>query len=81
MSKKNNNVFTALIELFNRIADELETTNSYLFGIGGELAEQNEHLKDVVDRLEFIAVTLDSLAEKPAKPTEAKLPTETYQPV
>jgi len=81
MSKKDSGLIISLINAFNKIADELETTNSYLFGIGGELAQHNETLEAINSRLEFIAVTLDSLTEKPAEPEKAEAPQETYRPV
>jgi len=50
MSKKEN-VFQQEIKALQRIGDELETTNSYLYGIGGELADLNDTLKSVKELL------------------------------
>ncbi len=58
MSKKTLNVFEQMTEALDKATVELETTNSYLYGIGAELADLNSTMKSVLE-------TLNTLLSKP----------------
>jgi hypothetical protein len=47
MSKKEKNVFEKMTEALQNATNELETTNSYLYGIGTELADIADSLKSL----------------------------------
>jgi archaellum component FlaC len=83
MSKKQNSVFDRMTEALSKAIDELETTNSYIYGIGGEIASLVEEMKqlntNVAKLLEVpLKVTVDTeslanvLSETPKVPATEK---------
>lgn len=69
MSKNQKTVFDKLTEALEKAAEELDTTNSYLYGIGAELADLNSTMKSILERLDTIldkpisvTITAESLA-------------------
>ena len=65
MSKKNQNVLRKSAEALQTIADELDTLNSYLYGVGVELADLNskiDSLKELIETKlkEPLRVTVDT---------------------
>jgi len=57
MSKKNKNVFDKQIEALQTIVEELQTLNSYLYGIGVELDALNISLKESFEYLKEKGLT------------------------
>ena len=51
MSKKDENVIKQTVTALQKAIDELETTNSYLYGIGSELSTLNDTLKEFFEYL------------------------------
>lgn len=94
MSKTNKNVFEKITDALTTATNELETTNSYLYGIGTELALISDALSALDTKLQDflskpIQVTVDteSLTQILAKQTKstqkpsAELPKTAYTPL
>jgi len=87
MSKVNKNVFEKITEALTTATNELETTNSYLYGIGAELSLINDTLASLDTKLQDflskpISVTVDTesltkIAES-TKPKAAEKPKIAY---
>ena len=89
MSTKKKNIFEKMTDALNNATNELETTNSYLYGIGTELADAANTLREISSQLadllkQGIKVTVDfetfkeNLAKQTPKPEEAESPKEAY---
>jgi len=94
MSKKNQNVLRKSAEALQTIADELDTLNSYLYGVGVELADLNskiDSLKELIETklkeplrvtvdTESLLTTVKKVSEK-TKPKEAEIPALIFKPM
>jgi len=60
MSKKNKNVFEKVEEKLDNVLEELQTTNSFLYAVFGELL-------DVGDKIDNLSSKVEQLATAPLK--------------
>jgi len=93
MSKKNKNVLKESADALNTIADELDTLNSYLYGIGVELTDLNSKIESlevllwtivkepvrVIVDTESLLATIKKASEK-VKPEEVKPAEMAFKP-
>jgi len=81
MSKKNQSVFNQIAESLNKVAEELETTNSLLIGLGNlgldlydAISEVSKQLQALPEKKLSVTVDLEAVKQALSATTEAEKP-------